>query len=389
MGLLISLLLTINLLAQQPPAAQGAASRATSAPTATNRTAVNTATLPQAQQQYKCIDPSLWDNSQGSINAYKGHNYIQCNQEWALRNANEANLMVQSYLLEIETKIETAKRNNDTATLDQLKRDKVCDQSASMDDCYNSIKRRVVSHTVQIRDNTLKNNRLLVEIDDKTSAMPQTQKSKRLIELVNEQRRQTPQANQQARPCAENPFIPCVVSFGNQGSRGNQPPPAGPVDEASSRLVAGNINISQTSSATLSSGSRTESVEVENQARQDNGLRAGIQQRLNDQSAGNIYSASAYQRDIAAQEARQRADQAALGAQTSTLVQNSGSSWSAFNTALDGLIAQRTAAQTADEVVNFYLRVENSVDQSASNPSRQVLTTDGVIENRMGITPSH
>jgi hypothetical protein len=322
--------------------------------------------------EYLCSDESLWNSN--SIIKQKGHDFRNCNAKWGLKNANDANVLIELYLQRLEKRISDAKKNNDSSTLDQFKRDGLCQQNHSMEQCYNHIKRRVVSHTLQVRENLLSNNRLLTEIadEDGSAVKGANAKSKMLLERVDELRQtKTPQSSK--RPCAENPFVPCIVRFGEVQEKAAQPTE---LDQASKHLVDGTYSVSAVTMGNLKSAGQSKTVEIEDTNRDDSNLKKLIDTRLSSKTQ-TAFSKQEYARDLEEQKkSYERTLSRQLAGKSDVRQDPVGVHWTAFNDALDQLTQLRQQSTSPDELVSFLIGIEE-------DPQSKKLTTDGIIRNRL------
>lgn len=321
-------------------------------------------------QEYNCEDPSLWSNN--SLSPQKGHDFKNCNVKWALKNSNDAAVLSQLTLQKLDKKITDAKKNNDTAILQQFINDGICDPSHRMNDCYEHIKRRVVSHTLQNRENMLLNNRLISEVTDdgKDGLQGKNQKSKMLTERMDElrQEKKAPVQN----PCAKNPFIPCIVSYGDIAKKS---PQSLSQDQSTKALVDGSYQTSAVQSTVMKSPTGTRDVEIQSVGQPDKALRSLIDYKLESKSAQNTFSKQEYAQDLKLQKAAQEKKLTDEINQKSDIQQDPvGAHWSALNEALDELVALRRRTQTADELVSFIIRIED-------DPNSKKLSTDGIIRD--------
>ncbi len=321
----------------------------------------------QAQREFNCSDPSLWDNPQA---LGKNFDYRNCNTMWGLKSANDANVLMERYLLTLEKKLIDAKKNSDTGVLDQFKRQGLCDQSASMDQCHDSVRRRVMSHTLKVRDNILESNRLMTELDEgqapQAAGVNPPQKS--ILDSIDEDRKA--KTTGKSRSCEENPFIPCIVQYGKSGSIAD--PSRSKLDTATDALVKGQFEVSAVRQGTLRDRSGQKSIEISDPDRENEGLRKLVDRRLGDSSNSNIYERADYAKDLVDEKKRVDANAKDEKAKGTFLRDTTDVNWDAFNAVMDELSKRRAQAQTDGELVNFYLRVEdNSV--GADGKRRQTL----------------
>jgi hypothetical protein len=276
-----------------------------------------------------------------------------------------------------------AKKSGDTTVLDQFKRQGFCDQNYSMDQCHDSVRRRVMSHTLRVRDNILETNRLMTELDDgqveKTTGANPAQKS--IIESIDEDRKATTPGK--SRSCQENPFIPCIVQYGKSGyvaAKGYQR-----VDTATESLVKGDFEVAAVKRGMLREGTGERSLEISDPSRENEGLRKLVERRLGDSSTGNIYERSDYAKDLRDEKARIEAKDAEEKAKRSYTRDTDDVNWDAFNTVMDDLARRRAESRSAGALLSFYLQVEEA---PRGSDGRRPDTLDSQIINRLTETPA-